>query len=141
MAKRTEEQIISQQSVKVWLGEEQYEIKPLTMRKAQAWREKLAPLMEKINARSNATNDTQSLQSAIMESPAETAEAVFSYLDLPKDEREKILDSATEEQMLIAFNHVMGLTFSPFLTQASIVKAVLHPESLLAASVQPSRLQ
>jgi hypothetical protein len=141
---RTEEQIILQQGVKVQLGKKQYELKPLTMRKAAAWREGVASLVEKILSKEGAIETPESLRAAIITSPGEMAEAVFSYLDFSEKEKNAVLDHATEDQVLAAFFAVMALAMRPFFGQRKMKEWMLHPEALekeMSASDRPSTLQ
>lgn len=130
MKARTEDEILSLKPITVTFGEKKYQVQPLRLRKGKEWRQYIAPLVEKILGRDGALDSTAKLNQAILNSPDEMAEIVVSYGDLPKDE---ILDSASEEQLCYAFNLVMGMAFSPFLTQQALVKAVLQPEALLAS--------
>jgi hypothetical protein len=140
---RSEEQIIAQQGFKLKLGEKDYEIKPMKMRKAQAWRASLSPVLTTILSKDGSLASPDSLRAAIMESPQQMAEAVFSYLGLSAEEQEEILDNATEDQIAGAFSAVMGIAFRPFMGQRTIAKMMLNPEFLesLSASAPPSKLQ
>lgn len=127
MAKRTDEQVTSQQGEKVRLGEKEYEIKPLTIRKAQAWRTKISPSLESMLASEGASASPESLKSALLNSPTEIADLIFDYLALSAEEREEILDSATEAQILGAFQSLMLVAFSPFLIRNSMIKSAIDP--------------
>lgn len=141
---RSEEAILLQQGVTVKLGKKDYELKPLTMRKAKAWRDSVAGLIEKILSKEGAVETPDSMRAAIVDSPDEMADAVFSYLDFSEKEKNAILDHATEEQVLAAFFAVMALAMRPFFGQRKMKEWMLHPEALekaISASEPPSTLQ
>lgn len=122
MHARTEADVLAKTPISVTFGDKKYDIKPLTILKARKWRESLAPIIEKMLSQNGALDSPSKLKEAILASPEDMSEIVLSYSGLDRDE---ILDAATEEQMVLAFNMVMGVAFSPFLTQQSIMKMVL----------------
>lgn len=127
MKARTEEDILTQKPLVVTFGNKTYDIKPLTILKAQQWRESLAPIIEKMLNQDGALDDPSKMRGAILASPRDMVEIVLSYSGLNRDE---VLEVATEEQMVLAFNVIMGVAFSPFLTQQSVMKMVMDPELL-----------
>jgi hypothetical protein len=127
---RTEEEILLHQGVKVRLGKKSYDLKPLTMRKASAWRTGLSGVVNSILSEEGAMETPQALRAAIVSSPAEMGEAVFSYLDLNEKERDVVLDTATEDQVMAAFFAVMAMAMRPFFGQRKMKEWMLHPEEV-----------
>lgn len=127
---RTEDQIISRAPIKVILGETAYEIKPLTITKQQAWRQKLATdmglIVDTFSGKVKSAADFNcGLRAAMFEAPEKMAQLVFDYAPyLPKD---VILDEekgATEEQLAGAFDSIMTLAF-PFLKPLKTVTQLM----------------
>jgi hypothetical protein len=136
---RSEEQVITQEPVRVTLGGKRVDIKPLTMRKAKAVREKLAPILEKIYGREGALDTKETLKQAISESPDEIAAAVALYMGWDEAQTNEMLDTATELEMGVAFGVVMGLIFFPFQTQAGVMRMSLRPDQLERAAASKDR--
>lgn len=126
MKERTEDDILSQAPVKVKLGEKEYELKPLTCRKAREWRLKLSESLSVITASFGQSpepgNLGPALTSALISFPEKLLELVFAYE--PSLPRETILDEATEEQVASAFSVIMKLAF-PFLGQLATTVQIM----------------
>lgn len=132
MAPRSESDILARAPIKVKFGEVVYDIQPLTILKARAWRtllnESLGGIVQNFKGPVGSTQDISSgLTLALLDVPEKLVDLVFSYApDLPK---EKILAVALEEEMVIAFSAIMQVAF-PFLAQlgkvTEIVKSSLN---------------
>ena len=109
---RSEADMIAKAPVKVKLGQDEYEVKPLPIIKSREWRTHFNEVMGKVIEPMDGQFISHSLTAALVAFPEKVAELLFSYAgDLPK---EKILDEATEEQLNVAFGQVMQLAY-PFL--------------------------
>lgn len=153
MPKRTEDQMVMQSGEKCFLGDKEVTIKPLTMRKAFAWRESLSPLITKILEKKGATATPDSLRAAILDSPQEMVDAIVTYLGYTEEEKNEMLDNATEDQIQRVFYAIMHLAFRPLIGQRSLAEFMMEPEKtearvekleaakqLLSQSEPPSRL-
>ena len=127
---RTEEEKVAESPFKVRLGETEYSIKLLPMRKSLAWRVKveqeLGPIVANIKPMTVAGRFAiAGLSAAIATFPEKMCDLLFAYApDLPK---EKILDEATEEQIDVAFSRLWEIAFANFLPQISMAKEMLNP--------------
>lgn len=120
MRKRTEQEKTGMTPVEVQFGAESYKIKPLPMRKSQAWREKLVKFVDEIIGGFSAPPEDQpatqilgqfrsGISRALVEAPGKLAELVFEYA--PELSKDKILDEASDEQLQEAFSAVFELAF------------------------------
>jgi hypothetical protein len=116
-----------EQTLKITLGGKQYEVRPLSIKKARAWRDKLTPLINKMTSRDGALDSPEKLLSAIQGSPDEMAEIVFSYCGI--DEKE-VEETANELDISRAFGAIMGIAFAPFLSQQAVIKSLIQIHAL-----------
>jgi hypothetical protein len=108
---RTEDQMLSLAPIAVKLGEAEYDIKPLPLLKAAAWRKLYTERLQVVTGEVNGSvaNIGAALTAALLRFPETLAELVFAFApDLPKDQ---ITETATDEQMARAFSVVMVLAF------------------------------
>jgi len=138
----TEDEVIAQSAMSVRLGGKAYDIKPLTLGKAMAWRKKFAPELSKIMAGYGMQSaGPQDYLLAFVDSAELMTNVVFGYApDLPAED---ILNSATEQEMFQAFATVMGVAFGPFLGEAMFLTQFKKQMEKATASVSEpsSRLQ
>lgn len=134
---RTEEQILAREPIKIQLGGTEYEAQVLTILKARKWREQLineakaiaGTLTGETNGRDQAF--FVGLGTAFLGFPEKMADLIFLYSpELPKDE---ILETATEEELCVAFSAIMKVAF-PFTRQLSMMSSIFQ----LGASLSPS---
>jgi hypothetical protein len=121
---RSESDILAMAPVKVKLGAKEYDIPAPPIPHSQAWRKKLIDVMGEIalfealtSAASGEDSKTVSkmMTSVLLEFPDKLMQMVFEAgPDLPKEE---IMQSATEEQMAIAYSQLMAVMF-PCLPEA-----------------------
>ena len=113
--KRTEEQRLCQDPLKVILGGREYSLPPLTIIEARAWRVEFAEVLKTLPELANKDGQTN-LNSLFIEVPDMAADLFWAYakgLDRTKIERK-----ATEGELTIAFEQVieyarpLGLTKS-----------------------------
>jgi hypothetical protein len=139
---QSEDEVVAQSAMTVTLGGTPYDIKPLTLGKAMAWRKKFAPELSKIMAGYGMQSaGPQDYLLAFVDSAELMTGVVFGYApDLPQD---TILDSATEQEMFQAFATVMAVAFGPFLGEAMFLTQFKKQMEKAAASVSEpsSRLQ
>lgn len=132
---RTEEQILSKAPIKVRLGDEEYDIKPLPIMKAREWRSTLVETMRGIvgdmAAEQCRENVGPALTAALCGFPDKVAELVFAWA--PQINKEKIMEEATEEQMARAFSAVMVMAY-PFLAPLVLVTKVVGHQLKSAGS-------
>lgn len=111
---RTEEQKLFQEPIKVILGGQEYEIKPLTIQYSRSWRKKVIDLVATMPKYAQAnTNNPEEFEQAIKVLMVEAQDTIidlfFEYAkELNQDEIEEI---ATEAEVAIAFQAVMSLAF------------------------------
>lgn len=134
MQTRSESEILTMAPIKVKLGANTYDIPAPPIPKSQAWREKLLAVMGEIalfqaitaassDQASNSQAVSDMMTSVLMQFPQKLIEMVFAAgPDLP---REEIMQSATEEQMAIAFSQVMAVMF-PCLPEARATMKVMR---------------
>ena len=111
---RTEEQKLTQAGIKVILGGQEYEIRPLVIRDSREWRAKviklIAPLPEYVKVTMDNTEDFEKvLTSMLVTMPDQVLDLFFDYA---KDlDREEIENKATDAEMREAFNEVIKIAF------------------------------
>ncbi len=112
--KRTEEEKVFQEPIKVILGGRDYEIKPLVIKYSRPWRKNVVELVATLPKYAQVdTNKPDEFEKAVKLLMVESQDAIidlfFEYArDLDRDEIEEI---ATETEIAIAFQIVMGLAF------------------------------
>lgn len=123
---RTDEDILAHR-IKLQFGQKTYEIKVLTILKAETWKEKYITSLHEVakamdvRVPSDAIGTeiiskaiSTSLNATMLSSPKRLRELVFAYApELPQDE---ILETATEEEMARAFSQIMQAAL-PFLAE------------------------
>lgn len=128
---RTEDQILSKAPIVVMLGEKEYNIKPLGISAQRAWRDKMSQEMQEVvqsfaptyKGPESASLFSAGLTVALTKFPEKLTDLVFAYCpDLPRDE---IMETATEEQVSIAFSKIMKVAF-PFLTHLQTVRTAIQ---------------
>lgn len=144
---RTEEAGLFQLPEKVTLGDREYEIRPLTINEQGRWRElfyqKLRlvakgftpprwTLLSFFNRAEDTQEFTRALHLAFIEFPGFVADLFFAYA--PELPRKKIEATATEVELVVAFNAVMRLGFPFFdllqtvLALSQVTKSALRSE-------------
>lgn len=134
---RTEEQILARAPIILQFGGQSYEVPVLTILKARQWREKLiAEAKEIAGALNGDTNGRDEsffigLGTVFLGFPEKMADLVFAYgPELPAND---ILESATEEELGIAFAQIMKVAF-PFSRQLSLMNSIFQVGASLSAS-------
>jgi hypothetical protein len=112
--KRTEEEQLLMSPARARLGETEYEIRPLPMRKAAEWRVKFAEEVRAITEHMNAETTgadkfVGGLKFAFVNFPERISDMLFSYA--PNLPRETIENEASDEQVAAAFTTVLQLSF------------------------------
>lgn len=125
MKERTEDEILSKAPIKITLGEVEYDLKPLPIMKAREWRKGLVEAMRGIVGSMSADESKitmgPALTAALLAFPDKVAELVFAWApDLPQ---KTILETATEEQLAVAYSGVMKMGY-PFLAQLALTVQV-----------------
>jgi hypothetical protein len=134
MQRRTEEEVVGELPVHVSLGGKEYDIKPLTLLKAMAWRKQFGPQLAKVMSAHASNADTpDDFLVAFLESPELMVDALFAYA--PQLPKKQIMESCTEMELLRAFTQVMGVAFGPFLGQAAFMTQ--FKRELTKAMAQP----
>jgi len=112
--KRTEEQIVAQAPIIVVLGGKDYPVKPLVIREARAWRQKVVEVIAKLPEHLQATTDTpESFDAALKALLVTMQDTVLDlFFEYAKDlDREEIEGIATEEDVAEAFSRVVEVAF------------------------------
>jgi hypothetical protein len=136
MKQRTEEEILAKTPVVVRLGDEDYPITPLPAIPSKKWREKLVAVLHSTILANDETIPegadvstwlkdklASSISLTMARSPEKLAELIFEYAPaLPKD---KILDTATDEQLNLAFSQIMQIAF-PFFQTLAVMTTLLR---------------
>lgn len=111
---RSEEDKLTQAPIKVMLGGKEYDIKPLVIRDARAWRGKVAQVLQQIPKYLNVTTDNpegfaEAMNSILVNMPDSIVDLFFGYAkDLKREEIESI---ASEQELANAFQEVMKYGF------------------------------
>jgi len=111
---RTEEEKIVQAGIRVILGGEEYEVKPLVIRESREWRAKVIKLIAPIPELVKVTTDTledfeQVLTTMLVTMPDQVVDFFFDYA---KDlNREEIESKATDKELADAFKEVIAVAF------------------------------
>ncbi len=126
MKPRTEDDAVAQTPLSVKFGKDDYSIPLLTVMPQRAWRKKLfdelVPILAVFQFNSEGKTVTDGLTACLLQFPDKLAELVFAYApELPLD---KILEVATEEQLVTAFAAVMSVAF-PFVPEIRRVTKIL----------------
>ena len=112
--KRTEEDRLVQAGIKVILGGQEYEIRPLVIRESREWRAKviklIAPLPGYIKTTMDNTDDFEKVLTLMLVTmPDQVVEFFFDYA---KDlNREELEGTATDEELTKAFEEVVKVAF------------------------------
>ena len=109
---RNEDQIVSQEPIKVSFGGKEYEIKPLVIKESREWRRKFAEILGTLPLFTN-TNTPESFQKIVngmfMDIPDNVVDLIFDYAkDLPREEIEAV---ATDAEMSKAFESIIEVAF------------------------------
>jgi hypothetical protein len=131
--KRTEEQVLSKAPIEVRFGDQNYEIKILTIKPSQLWRRQLIEVMTEVTNNFSGPSMGEAMSSglvaALRQFPEKLVDLVFAYgVDLP---RETVIESATEEQVARAFSAIMEVAF-PFLPQLGMVLQLTKAEQTVS---------
>lgn len=129
---RTEEDKITQAGIVVTLGGTEYTIAPLVIKYSRDWRKKAVPLIGDLYRFSRTALDEGELEGVITQLFTGKTDAIidsfFEYArDLPRD---KIEESATDGEIILAFMEVFNAFVAPL--SAKVTKAATSP------SEQPS---
>lgn len=121
--------------IKVKFGEKEYSAGPLTCRKAMAWREKLSALTSDLLGEDISEVNVAALSGhmamMLTRSPEKLIDLICDYgVDITRDE---ILDSATDEQVLLAFSAIMQSAFPFFSLLGTLMEMQKAPSSLPAS--------
>jgi len=114
MEGRTEEQKIYQVGVKVTLGGNEYDVRPLKLREEREWRQKLSKLIGSLPKYAKVTTDDPEAFSGavdviLVSMPDDVVDLFFDYArDL---DREAIEEEATGAEVAEGFKAVMDLAF------------------------------
>lgn len=127
MPERTEEQIVFQEGIKVTLGGKEYEIKPLSLKKAREWRKKFGELMTEVSQGANVKPDETekvavSINTLINILPDRIIDLFFEYA--PYLNKEQIENEATEQEMSKAFSEVISIAFPLARNLAQTLKSI-----------------
>lgn len=127
MEQRTEEQKVAQAPVMVTFGGQQYELKPLVLKKAQPWRRKFIEAINETSGLSKILSDNpedfeKAMLKVLLDKPEQMVELFFDYAD--NLNREEIENSASSKEILVALEEVVAFE-SPFFGAAlRVVKAM-----------------
>lgn len=126
---RTEEEKVAQSGRILKIGNRDFEIKPLTIRKALLWRSECSTTIQKILSTPTAFDSVDDFRSALMSSPQQMNDIVMFYLkvayDLTPDEENAVQDTATEAEIVDACFAIMALGLVPFMRQQLNLKVLL----------------
>ena len=114
MAERTEEQKVFQEPIKVILGGQEYEIKPLVIKYSRPWRKKVVDLVATLPKYAQVdTNKPEEFEQAIKLLMVESQDTIIDlFFEYAKElDQGKIEEKATEGEIAIAFQVVMNLAF------------------------------
>ena len=111
---RTEEQKVFKDSLKVILGGDEHNIRPLVIRESREWRQKVAAVYSKLPSYMQVTSDkpeefSQAISAMFTEMPDMVIDLFFAYAkDLDRDAIEGV---ATDDEVAKAFEQVMEYAF------------------------------
>ena len=111
---RTEEQKVFQEPLKVILGGDEHNIRPLVIKESREWRQKVAAVYSKLPSYMQATSDKPkefeaAISAMFTEMPDMVINLFFAYAkDLDRDAIEGI---ATDDEVAKAFEQVMEYAF------------------------------
>jgi hypothetical protein len=127
---RTEEEKTIQAPIVVTLGSEEHKIKPLPILKSREWREQVAKRLGP-SAGSLRPVDVHGrmfiagLPSALAAFPETICDLLFAYAPDLEKEKDKILETATEEQITAAFSRIWEVAFANFLPLLMMTREML----------------
>jgi len=120
MSKRTEEDKILQNGIKVILGGKEYSIRPLVIRYSGAWRKKSIPLVASLMRFTSFMSEvkpgnTEGLEQAVTEMfTTRTDEMLDSFFEYARElNREEIEGIATDGEVIDAFMEVFNAFVAP----------------------------
>ncbi len=113
---RTEEDKILQSGIKVILGGQEYEIRPLVIRESREWRKKVVEALAGLPSYVNVTTEDaegfgKALGAMLVDMPNQVIDLFFDYAKELNEEREEIEDKATDAEMAKAFEEVIKVAF------------------------------
>lgn len=114
MVERSEEQKVFQEPIKVILGGQEYEIKPLVIKYSRPWRKKVVDLVATLPKYALVdTSKPEEFEQAIKLLMVESQDAIIDlFFEYAKElDQGKIEEKATEGEIAIAFQVVMNLAF------------------------------
>jgi len=126
---RTEEQKLVQAPLRILLGGQQYEVKPLVIRDSRAWRAKLAQTLGMLPQYVNVTTDTPdkfggAINAMLVAMPDTVLDLVFDYArDLNREEIEGI---ATEAEISRAFEQIVEVAFPLARSMVGTMRKLSH---------------
>ena len=149
--KRSEDQVISQEPLRVILGGKEYEIKPLTINAQYQWRKRFYEefskatrpfltqykpgLLARLMGKDETDQFVKGLRMAFLEMPEIIRDLFFAYAPyLPCKEIE---ENATEAELFSAFKEVAALAF-PFLEMLKTIIALAKSPELEKSTRAPS---
>ncbi len=121
MSKRTEDEKVTQAPIRVVLGGQEYEIKPLVIRDSRKWRAQVVELLNELPAFANLDTEkpeefSQIIQSFLQTMPDKVVDLFFGYAkELDRDAIEGV---AIDADIVKAFGQVMEVAF-PLASSAS----------------------
>lgn len=122
MRSRTEEQILTQAPVKVKLGDKEYDLKPLRLKKQWAWRTLFMDTVNQIfpDKEGDAAAVKEGVGVLLKQYPEKVMDLICAFApDLP---RATVEEDATEEQVLLCFQEIYALAILPIVAQAAAMK-------------------
>jgi hypothetical protein len=144
---RTEEEILAQAPIKIALGNETYDVKPLRIKAARKWRSEVIGTVKEVAAQMQVPAENtpiflNGLGFLFLQFPEKLADLFFAYAkDLNREEIEGDGEKgATEEQLACGFGQIMQVAF-PFVKELQAMNSTIHLAGSIPPSARPSNLQ
>lgn len=128
---RTEDDILAHSPIKLMLGQKEFPVPPLALRKGAEWRAKLLKTLEDLagGAMSSGMSPEgfmKGLMVAFFTFPEQVLELLVAYSpEVLESEREFLMDKATDEEITVAFSRLLVVAYPYFSLLATMKTAAM----------------
>lgn len=128
---RTESDILEHKPIELMLGKKAFGAPPLTIRKGNAWRQRVADVLNELAMGAlSGTVTSKSFMDGVMvaffEFPEKVLELLIAYAPTELEpHREWLYDNATDEEVVVGFSRVMAVAYPFFSLLGSMKTAAM----------------
>jgi hypothetical protein len=128
---RTEDDILGHTPIKLILGKKEFPAHPLTLRKGAEWRGAVAEVLNSLATGAMVGPITpekfnQGIMVTFFDFPDKVLNLLILYAPSLEEHREWLLDTATDEELVIAFSRLMVVAYPYFSLLGSMRSAAME---------------